>query len=209
MNKAVNKKVITDDEIKSNMPLGFGSEIDNNVDNQRKQIVKGCLAKLHGYHVGHNLFRTLVSLGLVEDNKKNCETKPTEKGILFLRQEYDISHITEMERLKLIQDRVNTYKYMDKYLNEFFKDVLGKGLNELGMGGIISAHGDKGRGYISHCRKNGVAYPHLMLLLMLSYSPYCQVNFNEVRILDWIVAEYDKLKDKMPPIDLLDEEILK
>jgi predicted transcriptional regulator len=80
-------QVVRDCEILFFMPKGFGEVIDNDVDLQRKQLVKSCDAKSRNMSIGHSSFRTLVDMGLVEDHKPNKETRLTLRGKLFLEQE--------------------------------------------------------------------------------------------------------------------------
>ncbi len=79
----VDFQAIRDSEIAYFMPKGFGSGIDNCVINQRKQLLKSIRDKHNGFWVGHNAFRTLVELGLVEDKKPS---RLTIRGKIFLQQ---------------------------------------------------------------------------------------------------------------------------
>lgn len=115
----------------------------------------------------------------------------------------------DIKSLKEIERKVDHYKFLDKHLNDFFVSVLGKSLNELGMGGIVSAHGDKGRGAAIRTRKEGVPFPHMMMLFMLTYTDYCNADWRDIRMEDWIISEYKKLKNKMPEIDINDPDIQK
>jgi len=80
-------EVVRDCEILHFMPSGFGSQIDNDVNLQRKELVKACDAKSRNMWTGHSMFRTLVNMGLVEDHKPSNETKLTLRGLMFLKQE--------------------------------------------------------------------------------------------------------------------------
>ncbi len=112
-----------------------------------------------------------------------------------------------IEYLKEIERKISHYKYLDKHLNDFFIAVLGESLDQLGMGGIVSAHGDKGRGAAMRTRKAGIPFPHMMMLFMLTYTDYCKADWREIRMEDWIVEEYKKHKDKLPEINLDDTEL--
>jgi len=82
-------QVVRDCEIIRHMPKGFGEGIDNNVNMQRKTLLKGVIDKYRGFWNGHTLFHTMVDMGLVENNKPSSETKLTARGLLFLRQEHN------------------------------------------------------------------------------------------------------------------------
>ncbi len=80
-------EVVRDCEILHFMKAGFGDEIDNDVDLQRKELVTNCDAKKKSYWVGRSIFRIMVNMGLVEDNMPYAKTKLTRRGELFLQQE--------------------------------------------------------------------------------------------------------------------------
>lgn len=76
-------QAVRDEEIAYFMPKGFGDIIDNSVVEQRKELLKGIRNKHNGYWVGHSMFTTLVSLGLVEDKPI---ARLTVRGKIFLQQ---------------------------------------------------------------------------------------------------------------------------
>lgn len=202
-------QVVSDEEIKYFMPNTFGDVVDNNVSEQREQIIKSCQSKLDGYHVGHTIFHVMVSMGLVPEGVKNSETRPTERGMLFLRQEIGHEIVDQTVRFRLIHDSIDHVKYLNKHLEQFLIDVTGKGVKDNGLGSVSKEDVNNGLGYSMFCQKRGVPFPHLMLILMLSRTSYCNADLEKVRVMDWIVEQYKALSDKLPEININDPEVLK
>lgn len=201
-------QVVRDEEITFFMPKGFGDAVDNDIRLQRQELVDGCLSKLQGYHIGHTLYSVLTGMGLVEANKVNELTRPTTRGMLFLKQELGIDVINNITKTGNIRVKVDLDKYLRKYLESFLFGVTGKSLEQLGMAKVISEYCDKGRSHASSCCEHGIALPHVSLIFMLSKVVYDNELYNGSDLTDWIIKKHDELKDSLPPINLSDQDIL-
>lgn len=116
---------------------------------------------------------------------------------------------SELKALKNIERKINHYYFLDKHLEAFFAAVLKPDDIPFNPLSFVSSHGDKGRGAAMATRNAGIPFPHMMLMFMLTYTPYCKADFGKVRMEKWIIDEYPKLKHLMPEIDMSDSSILK
>ena len=71
--------------------------------------------------------------------------------------------------------------------------------------GLVSAHGDKGYGYRSYWKENGIPFAKGMAVYLLSYcSPYAEeVRDGPDQWVDpkqWVVDNYSRFKDILPEI---------
>lgn len=110
------------------------------------------------------------------------------------------------EQIQEMNKKVNHYKWLDKHLNQFWIDVFGKSLNDLFCGGIVSAHGDKGRGYMRKWQESGIPFVHGMALFMLTYTNI--MDEEKHKSCEWVINNYEKYSKHLPDIDLDDTEIL-
>lgn len=106
-----------------------------------------------------------------------------------------------------INKKINHYKWLDKHLNDFWIKVFGKNLAESGWAGIISAHGDKGRQYLSFWAKNGICFPHAMALFLLTYTSKMDNEKDNAK--DWVVTNYLNYTDLLPEVSLTDNDVIK
>lgn len=88
---------------------------------------------------------------------------------------------------------IGHYKYMDLFLNEFFKRALLRDLEQCNSAGIAVAHGDKAYGYRREWEAAGIPFNHGVCLFMLTYQPFVSSEGNVDRG-DWVIKHYDQYK---------------
>ena len=113
----------------------------------------------------------------------------------------------EQSQIEKINRSVNHYKWLDKHLDEFWIKVFGKNLSDTWNGGIVTAHGDKGRGYQRNWAENGISFPHGMALFLLTYTNV--MDDEKHKSCEWVITNYPKYKDMLPEVDLTDNDILR
>ena len=96
----------------------------------------------------------------------------------------------------------NHYNYLDDHLDLFWIKVFGRNLDDSWCGGIISAHGDKGRGYSWKWENAGIPFNHGMMLFMLSYTKIMDKPKHHTG--QWVVDNYSKY---LPIIQEVENEI--
>lgn len=111
-----------------------------------------------------------------------------------------------MDDIQLINRKVNHYKWLDKHLNTFWLSVFGKSLRDTFSAGIVSAHGDKGYQYQSDWANAGIPFPHAMAMYMLTYTNVMDMEKHQSR--EWVIQNYPKYRDKLPPIEISDPDII-
>lgn len=85
----------------------------------------------------------------------------------------------------------NHYDYLNRILEPFWKEVFGKTPSEMWCGGIVSAHGDKCRGYERDWEKHGINFNRGSLLFLLTYTK--EFGDNEKHMSDqWVIDNYQK-----------------
>jgi len=90
------------------------------------------------------------------------------------------------------------YQWLDKHLNDFWVQVIGKSLADSNCAGIIGAHGDKGYGYRSEWEKAGIHYYHAMALYLLTYTDVMDRPKHES--LQWVIEKYPAYKEYLPVV---------
>lgn len=85
----------------------------------------------------------------------------------------------------------NHYDYLNRMLEPFWKEVFGKTPSEMWCGGIVSAHGDKCRGYNREWEKHGINDNRGSLLFLLTYTK--EFGETEKHMSDqWVIDNYKK-----------------
>jgi hypothetical protein len=85
----------------------------------------------------------------------------------------------------------NHYDYLNRMLEPFWKEVFGKTPSEMWCGGIVSAHGDKCRGYNRDWEEKGINSNRGSLLFLLTYTK--EFGENEKHTSDqWVIDNYQK-----------------
>ncbi len=129
----------------------------------------------------------------------------------FLNARGDTVKVESIEQalgqIETINSKVNHYNYLDKHLDSFWKGVFGKSLNESFCAGIVSAHGDKGRGYQRAWAEAGICFPHGMALFMLTYTNI--MNEEKHRSKDWVILNFSRFRPLLANVDLNDQDILR
>jgi hypothetical protein len=96
----------------------------------------------------------------------------------------------------------NHYIWLEKNLSNFMKSLE---IHPLRYSGLITAHGDKCEGYKSAWEKAGIPFEHGVALYLLSHiKPYSgevrQTSTGWVDIKQWVIDNYPRFKDCLPPV---------
>ena len=85
----------------------------------------------------------------------------------------------------------NHYDYLDRILEPFWKEVFNKTPSEMWCGGIVSAHGDKCRGYMREWNNHGINFNRGSLLFLLTYTK--EFGDTEKHLSSqWVIDNYPK-----------------
>lgn len=110
-------------------------------------------------------------------------------------------------KVETINTSVGHYKWLDKHLDSFWQAVFGKSLNDTLCAGIVSAHGDKGYGYMRTWAEAGICFPHGMAIYLLTYTD--EMDEEKFHSKEWVIKNFPRYRELLPNIDLNDEEILR
>lgn len=108
----------------------------------------------------------------------------------------------------MINYRVNHYKYLDKYLEDFFRAI---GLVKGQWVGMSGAHGDKCYQYKAKWEKAGIQFPHGVAIYLASYCyPFSEEtrNQDQPHVSDWVIQKHDEWVDLLPIIDETDPDVV-
>lgn len=99
---------------------------------------------------------------------------------------------------------LNHYDYLDCVIEDFWKLVFNKSLNDTWNAGIITAHGDKGSGYKSDWLEAGIPYNRGMLLYLLTYTNELG-DTPKYKSCQWVIDNYLKY---LPKIELAEKNYM-
>ena len=103
-------------------------------------------------------------------------------------------------------DIINHYKWLEKYLPQFWRAVFDKSLDDMGYAGIICAHGDKAYQYRDEWEDAGIPFPHGVALFMLTYTE--KMDRPKHESCEWVIDNYQWYVDLLPEIDENDEDVI-
>lgn len=92
------------------------------------------------------------------------------------------------------------YRYLDIMLQDFWKEVFGKTANEMFCGGIVSAHGDKARGYERAWEKAGINKYRGSLLFLLTYTKAMGDTPKHMSE-EWVIENYSKYLPSLEKVE--------
>lgn len=94
------------------------------------------------------------------------------------------------------------YRYLDIMLQDFWKEVFGKTANEMFCGGIVSAHGDKARGYERAWEKAGINKYRGSLLFLLTYTKAMGETPKHMSK-EWVINNYLKYLPALEKVETM------
>lgn len=100
---------------------------------------------------------------------------------------------------------ISHYKWLNKHLNSFFENVLGKNLESTSCSGIISAYGDKCHCYKKKWENANIPFPHGVAIFLLSY--YIETE-DGINVCQFVIDNYTKYKEFLPKIDFNDPDLI-
>lgn len=108
----------------------------------------------------------------------------------------------------MLKHRVNHYKYLDKYLADFFRSI---GLTKDQWIGMSGAHGDKCYQYKEKWANAGIEFPHGAAIYLASYCyPFSEETRNpgQPHVSDWVISKYSEWEQFLPAIDETDPDVV-
>lgn len=93
--------------------------------------------------------------------------------------------------VSLLSDIYNHYNYLELVINDFWISVFDKSLDDSYNGGIVAAHGDKGRGYKSTWESVDISFNRGMLLYLLTYTNKLE-DTPKFKPDEWVINNYLK-----------------
>lgn len=96
-------------------------------------------------------------------------------------------------------DNSNHYRWLDKNLNAFWKNIFGKSLDETSCAGIICNHGDKCYQYKDEWLKHGIPFYYGVAIYLLTYTSELGDTSKHMSS-QWVIDNYDKYVNLLNPI---------
>lgn len=152
-------------------------------------ILKDYYFHISSLDIAINQFINLLNFN--ESSSVNCVVNKSISKVDLVAIEYGLHSL-------------NHYDYLDCVIEDFWKLVFNKSLNDTWNAGIITAHGDKGSGYESDWLEAGIPFNRGMLLYLLTYT-------NELgdtpknKSCQWVIDNYLKY---LPMIELAEKNYM-
>jgi hypothetical protein len=98
---------------------------------------------------------------------------------------------------------MNHYEYLEKNLDNFWKEIFNKTLDEMWCSGIIVSHGDKGSQYKQRWEEKNIPFNRGMLIYMLTYTR--ELDRPKWESCQFVIDKYEKYLPIIEKIERLNK----